>query len=241
MGGRLNLSNGKMRHFEDGIIGIREQLISILQNRSKSFEERWLEVECAMQMLNTIQKKQDMKMLQDFILNGPKKQKQIADQATLLQEERLRVLWQALGEMRNEKKWSSSRYETCFLQMQQGLSIGQEEGQTWSSEKYGQGMQKLKKALDEKWQLLFENYFVSYLYERLVPLDQASVMESYKQMATYFEILSLHLIGMLNALDEVTDEEVITLIQSFTRVFDHNEQLMEQLKKHCLKYNTKQK
>lgn len=240
VGGTLNVSGGKLKHFEDGILGIRKQLISMLQNRSYSFEERWLSLKQGFMQLDEIKKKQDLKALDHFIQNGPKKVVMVKKPMNALgQEERLKGYFMALQAMRKEKKWPSARYEACYEQMVSGLSVCKEEKLHWASEKYALGAKRLNEKLRGDWQLIFENYFVSYVYERLVPLDQKSPKESFKQMESYLDLLSLHLCGMLVSEEVDMEEAIITLIQSFTRVFDHNEQCMEQLKKYCINDNTK--
>lgn len=241
VGGKLEGQNGKLKHFEQGILGIRKQLITILQEREVSFARRWQCLEEAMKTLDRMKKKQDVKALadwlqQDLVKTHLKAQKNDEETKISFEKAEFKKAFSALVKMRTDKKWSSQSYESCYQMMVKGLSEGTEEVKC-SDEKFEQGLKLFNDQLEGPWRILFENYFVHYIYERLVPMDQKTPLESFEVMARYLKMLTLHLCGMLVERPKLEESLVIQLIQGMTRVFDHDEQTMEQFKKLCLNSN----
>ena len=117
------------------------------------------------------------------------------------------------------------RYEACYESMLEGL------GENFDKAQYQKGEALYEAILYKTYPYILENYFVNYIYERLVPINQKTPLESLEQMCLYFALLRVHLIGKLVNEPELRAEEIVTVIQSFTRVFDHNELYMQQIKK----------
>ena len=236
VGGKLEGQSGKLKHFEQGIIGIRKQLIAILQERELPFASRWQCLEEAMKSLDRMKKKQDVKTLADWLEKDLVKISLKSTEAAKLDinKEAYQATFDALVKMRTDKKWSSQSYESCYQMMVSGLSEEAAEAVKWSDEKFEQGLKLFNTHLEGAWGTILENYFVHYIYERLVPMDQKTPLESFEVMARYLKMLILHLCGMLVVRPDLEESLVIQLIQGMTRVFDHDEKTMEQFKKLCL-------
>lgn len=230
VGGHVTIEAGRWRHFEDAFIVIRQQLIDLLQDNTRGFMERWGRLAAYFEQLDRYKKNQDIKGLTTFLTQ---KEVNVKAKAMLSDTESMKGLFQALVAMRSQKKWPSTRYEDCYEKMVRGLSETSAP-LIWSAQRYEQGAELFEKEVLKKWDFVLENYFTQYIYERLVPLDQASPLESLKEMTLYRQLLKLHITGILMDKGKIEAEELVTLIQSFTRVFDHNAQCREQLKKMIL-------
>lgn len=231
LGGQLARSEGKAKTFEDCLPMIRTGLFNILQDRKQSFISRWQELEQLFLKLEQFRVRRDIKGLTTF-LNGQSVggKKPMANSNPKAELEQLQALWYGLIELRQQKKWPSTRYEACYEQMVSGLS-DTAQPMKWQEQKYTEGVKRFNQLLEGELGRIMENYFVNYIYERLVPLDKPTVLESFEEMKFYFYCIKLHMIGM-SLQGEVTLEQIVQLIQSFTRVFDHNEQLKINLKKY---------
>ena len=231
VGGSLNISSKAYKHFEDALLPMRNMLMGILQNREISFVERMRQLGQAFSSLDLFKKKQDMKGLIAF-LEGHNKMPKVKEKSLYIEatEEEMKAYWQVLIKMHDKKKWPSATHEACYSQMVRGLSKHPEEA-VWSSEKYEEAIKYFYEVVLDKWAYIFENYFVSYIYERLVPLDQATVKESFEALQLYFKLFMLYIIGIYLDKGSIDETDILLCIQSFTRVFDHNELCKEQFKK----------
>lgn len=238
-GGTVKLSKGKPKSLEEGLLVIRKQLIAILQNRDEKLKDRWQKMSTYFEELEGIKRRKDIKGLENLLKEGLKLKKSVKDKSEQTSKQ-AQVYWQAIIQMREQKKWSSPTYEHYYQQMVKGLSTGQPlEKESWCVSAYEEGKKRLERKLEGEWATIFENYFTAYIYERLVPLDSETPAKSFKELNFYFTLLKLHLCGMLIENEEVNKEDVVSLIQGFTRVFDHNEQCKEQLKKRLSKESNK--
>lgn len=241
VGARLKLQTHSPRQFEDYLLKMRRLLVAIWQESSYNMQDKWQAFEYVMMQLHECKMRQDLKRLttflkemqdkgflkhiQDFSKQKSKSrvQKSLLDHYTTpVVEKKLLVM---LMEMRNQKKWPSARYEGCYNLMIEGL------GEDFNYNQYQKGKQVFEKALFETYPHILENYFVNYIYERLVPINQKTPKESLEEMCLYFALIRLHLIGQGAKQSTLNEEDMVTLLQSFTRVFDHNEIYMKQIKK----------
>ena len=241
VGARLKLQIHSPKYFEDYILKIRELLIAIWQESSFNMQDKWQAFEYVMMKFDEFKARQDIKKLDSFLqkmqnegvtkynqefigqgLNRNRKKLLIEEYTT---QEVAKKLFVSLIEMRNQKKWPSARYEACYQLMVEGL------GEGFNQTSYQKGEKIFEKALYESYPYILDNYFVNYIYERLVPINQKTPKESLEEMCLYFALIRLHLIGQGTKKSELREEDVVTLIQSFTRVFDHNELYIKQIKK----------
>ena len=233
VGAHLKINLREPKHFEDFIMPIRTTILEVLQNKQLTFEEKWQCLEGIMIKLNEFKLRQDVKKLQVF-LKAMMNKEYLKYQTTplsleskkLLSSEGAVCLLEALKKLREAKKWPSSRYASCYEKLLEGV------GSTFDEKAYRQGEKRYETEFMKDFSYILENYFVNYVYERLVPVNQSTPLESFREMTLYLALLKLHLIGILSVNKQVELEEIVTCIQSFTRVFDHNELYMQQIKKH---------
>lgn len=233
VGAHLKINVKQPKHFEDFIIPIRQVILDILQDKELAFEEKWQCLEGVMKELNTCQVKQDIKKLQ-ILLKAMHNREYLKYRSVSLTLESQRLLsgvgasglLEALGKICETKKWPSARYGTCYEVLLEGI------GKPLNLKAYEAGEKQYAIEIMKNFSYILENYFINYVYERLVPLNQKTVLESFNEMTLYLALLKLHLIGQLALNKQIQKEEIVTCIQSFTRVFDHNELYMQQIKKH---------
>lgn len=234
VGATVALKAEHPKHFEDCLLAMRKLLIGILQEKALSFDLRWQGLENALQTMQQFKQKQDIKGLKKWLdmQTDYKKLCIVKDKPKTMAEELkyMQKLMTCLIDLRSAKKWPSARYETCYEQMLQGLLVDAKQG-IISAEKYGAGKNVYEGSFLQNAPYILENYFVNYVYERLVPINEASPKESLETLKLYYALLRLHLIGLFESLGDYEESAVLTCIQSFTRVFDHNPLYMEQIKK----------
>lgn len=234
VGAKVALKPQNPKHFEDCLLAIRRLIIGILQEKSLSFDLRWQGLENTLQTLHQFKQKQDIKGLKKW-LDTQKDYKKLCKgtgkSETMVEE--LKYMQKLLGclmDLRAAKKWPSTRYEACYEQMLQGL-LADEKQVTISKEKYAAGKKVYEDSFLQNAPYILENYFVNYVYERLVPINETSPKASLETLKLYYALLKLHLIGLFGTVGGYEETAVATCIQSFTRVFDHNPLYMEQIKK----------
>ena len=233
VGAQLKLNLKDKKHFEDFILPIRHIIIEVLQNQQLTFNEKWKCLEGIMTKLNGYKLKQDIKKLQVFLKSMENKAYLNYKTAELSIESKKLLsstggarLFEALSQLYETKKWPSLRYAQWYEKLVEGL------GNNFDEKAYKQGEKVYEKDFINNFSYILENYFINYVYERLVPLNQKTPLESFEEMTLYLALLKLHLIGKLAADQQVEPEEIVTCIQSFTRVFDHNALYMQQIKKY---------
>ena len=230
VGAKLDLKIKAPKHFEDHLLLMREVLIAIWQESGYAIKQKWQAFENVMMRIYQYQCQQDDKKLKSYLKemkNASCLKLNLKDNNVLkfyLEPKKVKVLFDTLVQMRANKKWPSASYEAWYSQMLQGLS------EALDMKAYQKGEAIFKETL-KRAPYIFENYFVNYIYERLVPINQKTVKDSLEEIGLYYACIRLHLIGIASNKGSLEENDIVSLIQSFTRVFDHNELYMMQIKK----------
>ena len=230
VGAKLELNLKSPKQFEDYLLTMRQTLIAIWQDSGYSIEQKWQRFEGVMKCFHHYQCQRDGKRLAEYIkeLQNDGASKIKPQENSLLEmylsQKKAKLLLSALVQIRASKKWPSASYEAWYNQVLQGL------GEKLDAKAYRKGEEIFKETL-KKSPYIFENYFVNYIYERLVPINQNTVKESLEEMILYYACIRLHLIGIASHKGNLEEKDMVSLMQSFTRVFDHNELYRMQLKK----------
>ena len=230
VGAKLGLKTKAPKHFEDYLLLMRQVLIAIWQESGYNIEQKWQRFEAVMKRFYHYQCQRDGKKLAEYIKeiqNDGYSKIKLQENNLLdeyLSEKKAKLLLSSLIQIRASKKWPSASYEAWYNQVLQGL------GEKLDAKAYKKGEEIFEEAL-KKSPYIFENYFVNYIYERLVPINQKTVKESLEEMILYYACIRLHLIGIASDKGYLEENDIVSLIQSFTRVFDHNELYRMQIKK----------
>ena len=232
VGANLKLNTKQPKHFEDYLMPMRQLLIEVMQEQKLTFEEKWQCLGQIMMTFHQLKQRNETKKLVQYLqtmkdkgylkLKGHKLSK---EDENLLGSQGIGKLYQILMGMRAAKKWPSTRYETCYNQMIECFD------NPFNLEMYQEKASQFEHTFLKEYGYILENYFVNYLYERLVPIDQKTPLESFNEMTIYLALLKLHLMGNLEFKEQLDKEQIFMCIQSFSRVFDHNELYRVQIKK----------
>ena len=226
----LIINEAKPQKWQDYFSPIREMMIEIIQDRRIEFEERLLYLRGFMEELTKLSRQGQLNKIPDCIKRYRKvllenKFNKIANE--IEEKKEISRLLGRLSVFKKEKKIPSARYESCLHAAIRGLSL-EEEREEHAYKAYLEGEETYFQPFLKTQIYILENYVVNYIFERCIPLDAHLPIESYERMMLYYRMIKVHLIGM--ALDQkgISEGEVVKLIQSFTKTFDHNDE--------CLKY-----
>lgn len=224
---RLTVNPQKPKGYQDYLLEIRQFLIERLQKREDPFQLRFLKLEAYMRELDHLVRTGALKKIPSFIQErvfNERQNKTIVSEASY-DEGAYALLLDALKSMRNGKKWPSPSYEAFYEEMLQGLD---KEG-GFNKQRFEEGCQIYEETFLSSYSYILENYFVNYIYERAVPLDGETLLQSLAYLKAYKQLIELHLIGLVLHHESLTKEKVVNFLQAFTKVFDHNELYRKQL------------
>ena len=235
VGANLKINPHHPKYFEDYIIKIRDFLIRIWQQKDVTLKERWLVFEYSMRQLHLFKMNQDSKRLMKLLTREFKQLKDEAKQITQPtcyekweKVEMAQQLVECLMTMYTNKKWASLTYTHYYEKMITAL------GSEMTREVYHRGKDRVEQNVYTQYAYIIENYFVNYIYERLVPINQKTPLESLEEMCLYATLIQLHLIGLVMREEKISAVEVVNMLQGFTRVFDHNPLYIQQIKKNLM-------
>ncbi|MBU3811310.1 MAG: flagellin lysine-N-methylase [Candidatus Niameybacter stercoravium] len=227
----LVVNEAKASKWQDYFKVIRQMMIEIVQDRRFNIEERLAQLGAFMLQLTKLTQQGSVKKIPGFIQEYRKKHLDMPalksnEDCHADKQEMIRLL-EKMATFRQEKKISSKRYEGCLSEAVEGLGLTAFNKET-AYKLYEEGEKTYFKPFIQERDYILENYLVNYIFERCIPLDGATPLLSYERMMLYYRMLKLHLIGIAQVEKSIEDSRVITLVQSFTKTFDHNDE--------CLKY-----
>lgn len=114
------------------------------------------------------------------------------------------------------------RYLECYNEFLLGLNFLEERNWDDILNDFNRTQQEIVKPWLDKHEYVFENYLVNYVFKELVPLRNGSTFfESFCVMILHYAYVSLLLVGMAAYHKGITDETIIKLFQSYSRVVEH--------------------
>lgn len=215
------------RHFWD----IRLLSLSILQNRNYSLDDRLVLLGIVYKKISELKSKKDIpKEIEKFskaIEQGSMKEaldkipKNTAIQMRLAKE---------MTDMKVVEDLKSLRYLQCVRDTLLGLAF--ENGKTMESilEKYDYNYREyLVPYINEK-EYVLENFLVNFFFKELMPFgNYKSILDAYTFLCISYSMIKMHLIGMGGKEEGITDEMVVKLIQSYSKVVLHNRPFMARI------------
>ncbi|WP_400162315.1 flagellin lysine-N-methylase [Brevibacillus sp. TJ4] len=123
----------------------------------------------------------------------------------------------------------NQRYLDSFQAFLAGISFDNEEGIETVAARYQAAYTDYYKPFMNTYSYVLENYLVNYMYKNTFPFSSnAPVLENYFLLALHYSLIKMHLIGIAGFYkDKLAVEHVITLIQSFAKVVEHNSRYMQ--------------
>ena len=218
---QITVNNDNPKKWQDYFFSLRTLVINLLQNENGTLEEKFNVLEYLMKDIEKTVALLTGNKIPELIKKYQKiskkefkavKASQNFTQKALNYVEKLKAL-------KETKKIKSSRYGNCLQETLLGLDKLQKE-------QLEEGLGKAREI-----EHMLENYFVNYVFERCIPIDQKSPMQSFNRMQLYYYLLKLHLMGLYSYHGDLTKEQVVWLIQSFSKIFDHDDETLMQLAK----------
>ncbi|MGX1901505.1 flagellin lysine-N-methylase [Thermolongibacillus altinsuensis] len=218
------LANDLKRYFWE----LRAFSIEIVQNRSYSIAERLIFLGL---FLNNVQKAVDDEQI-DQVPNVISKYRNIMLDLEHMKSSfsniptnyviQLKMCKELVDYRFGQGVVTSKRYLECLAQTLQGLEYV--EGATIEQliENYKDAYHRYYLPFIIKHEYILENYLVDYMFKNLFPVGKQNVFDDYVMLVIHYAMIKLHLIGMARFHRGLNKELVLKLIQSFTKVVDHN-------------------
>lgn len=217
-------------HFWD----IRVFAIECLQDRTYSFENRLIALGLFMNQLQALADGKRLADTPDLIARY-----RAILRSDVLRDELAKVpaqlsiqlkLTKELSDQRFSIKLNSRRYLDCLREYLVGLRYTKEASMEQVTENYRAVYETFYLPYMKDREYIFENYAVNYVFRRMFPLSgEDSPFGSYVMLVVHYAIIKLHLIGMSGYHQGLSDELVVKLIQSFSRVVEHSPQYIRKL------------
>lgn len=131
-------------------------------------------------------------------------------------------------------------YMECYEHFLKGVNYTQEATKEDISNNYQKAFQEYYKPYMDNHEYILENYLVNYVFERLFPFTDGSIFDAYVMFVLHYAIIKVHLIGMAGYNKGLSEEMVIKLISTFTKIVDHNTVFLKDIEKQLIEknYNT---
>ncbi|MDF2594254.1 MAG: hypothetical protein K0R69_595 [Clostridia bacterium] len=224
---QLTVHHLKPYRWQDYFFKLREGIITILQNRIYTLEERMARLEAFMQGIENHTVPQLFKKIPLFLESHHKSKTKSLDYDVSGEM----ALALELKALKDQKKIKAKRYGECLEEMLLGLGLESKTDFSLAGKKYKEGYEKYYLPFIHEKGYMIENYFVNYVFERCVPLDTESPLQSFERMELYYRLIRMHLIGTACSQGEITAEAVVKLIQSLSKAFDHEDETFKNILK----------
>ncbi len=223
----------KPQRWQDYFLEIRSTLIQIIQNRNLILEER---IKVLGQLLKEIDDQASRGsinkislVLKDFANKDLSIQAKTAKDNLDTEIREYFDLAISLKKYIEENKIKSIRYIECLQQVFTGLSMNNLDDKKQITIEFQTAYKNYLTHFVSEYGYIIENYLVNYLFERCIPLDESKPIKSYQRIKLCYRLIKLQIIGMFSYYQEVSQEWIIKLIQSFSKTFDHDDTSLTKL------------
>lgn len=219
---------------------IREFAIDIIQNRKLTIENRLAVLGLAVSALsNATSKEEVLKTLQEY-------NQRVEDSYynnvidILIKEGNLDAQLEFLTTIYNiiiNKKINNERYLNNFKAIVESLKLASEDSEK-IKECFIDSINNYYKDFIDKYEYVYENYLVTYMFKIIFPAGDKSLLDTYINLVVQFSILKMNIIGICGYFKEEMDtEKILTLIQSYANVTEHDQFLSENIHKYLINNN----
>lgn len=135
------------------------------------------------------------------------------------------------------KNINSKRYIENFVNIVNSLQL---DGQNPEAikERFIKSLDKYYNPFMKDYDYIYENYLVSYMFKTLFPINKMSLLDTYINIIVNFSIIKMNLIGLCGYYKEDMDtDKVLHLIQSFVKVVEHDNFIVDKLHKYLSENN----
>lgn len=224
IGNELNKSHNQM---QDYLWDMRFFVIELLQNRKLELTERLMILGLFMSKVQNLQDENRNAEVKGLISSFSS----IYEDPALLKElqgiqSNNAIQMQLLKDLVDDRICGgiiNRRYAECFAEFLLGVNYGEEMTVPQIAEYYQELYQNLYAPFNKKYEYILENYVVNYVFSKLFPVSSKRVFDDFSMLIIHYALIKLHLIGMMGYHQENFNvEHVIKLIQSFSKVVEHN-------------------
>ncbi|MBU3135990.1 flagellin lysine-N-methylase [Clostridium gasigenes] len=166
----------------------------------------------------------------DMIVNGEMK-----DGLNDIPSQRI-IQMEILKELAEEKIYSgvvNKRYLECFSEFLQGIKYTGDISLDELSENYNKAYENYYSKFMSKYDYILENFLVNQIFTKFFPFNNGNhIYDNYVLLTIEYSLIKMHLIGMSGFYNENFNIDlVIKLIQSFSKVVDHNDNYLRHIMK----------
>ncbi|SFH70326.1 lysine-N-methylase [Tindallia magadiensis] len=213
---------------------IRMFSLNLLQNRNYSLSDRLVLLGITYQKMEALQKEKRVKEIPGMIISMKEK---IGDGSFREELEKIPAntklqmrLVKAMTDKRVLEGVRNKRYIECLKETL--LGIGYEKG--WNIEgvnkKYDDHYREYVVPYLEEKEYILENFLVNEYFKELMPFGSfESIWDSYLYLCMLYSMVKLHMIGMAGYHQGLTDELMIKLIQSLSKIVLHNNRYIQRM------------
>jgi lysine-N-methylase len=214
---------------------LRVFTISLLQNRDYTLSERLVILGLFFQKLDEVIKGRNIEEVPSLIARY-----QRLTETKVFKEEfgeiptNYEIQMELLKELTDERIFFGSalnpRYYECFKQFLNGINYTTENTIEEITKRYKDAFKEYYNPFMKDREYILENYLVNYVFKNLFPFSKYdSVFEEYVMLVVHYAMIKLHLIGISNYHEELNEDLVIKLIQSFVKTVEHNENYLKRI------------
>ncbi|MGL4874389.1 MAG: flagellin lysine-N-methylase, partial [Clostridium sp.] len=132
------------------------------------------------------------------------------------------VICKKILDIRSNTSITSEKYLEYLKKMLLGLNVKEGISIEESMKSYKEAHEKYYKPFIEENEHMLENYLVNHVFKNLFPIDEENPFKSYIKLVLHYAIIKLHLVGIGNNEEGLTEEIVVDVIQVISKTFEHN-------------------
>lgn len=212
---------------------LRSYTIRILQSRAQSVEIRLIVLGLFFNKFTSLSKQEQGTLLSELMDTYEQALYEPAQLQSLLNlPKNLSFQINMMRDLLNYRLTSglgNQRYKDCLQMAIEGLALEKAEDLEQSIKFYEQNT-IFYNTFMEKHSYILENYLVNAVFKDYFPLNYDTYFESYVMLIVNFSLLKLHLIGMSRSEDELTVEDTVKLIQSYSKEIEHNTEYLRSVR-----------
>jgi lysine-N-methylase len=213
---------------------IRMLGLNLLQNRAYTLEERLIVLGIVYKKIEKLNSNDEIDLIPEML----EKMDTLIQDGTFKRElenipsntQFQMVLAKELTDRKVTEGVVSERYIECLREALIGLGCIEDVDYEIMFKKYEENYKEYFTPYFKEKEYILENYLVNEFFKELMPFGYfRSVWDSYIYMCVLYSMLKMHLIGMGGCNKGLTDELVLKLIQSFSKVVTHNIKYISQI------------
>lgn len=141
-----------------------------------------------------------------------------------------------------KRKWNegvnSTHYIECYQDFIKGLEVSSKSNMR-KIDKYVFNHKKYFLDYISNHEYIFENYLVNYIYSTLFPYTTSGLtFDNFAMIIINYALIKVHVVGMIGMYKQnFSDEQIVKLIQSYSKVISHNNKFINEIYTYFKKNN----